>query len=332
MEGQTRDELGALLKVLPPVEFCCIYGSSLHPNNHDKSSMIDCILGVADPQKWHAENLKMNKDHYASWLVHLGGAKLITEIADEIGVGVHFNPFVSFNDKVFKYGVVRMHDLIQDLLSWDRFYLSGRLQKPVHMITDNLDIENVNSVNLRAATSAALLLLPSEFTEESLYAGICSLSYRGDLRMLFAEDKDKVKKIVKGQFGLFQEIYKPILEEYATKDLLRFKSSSSSGHQVNMLQDCSLSAASSLVCSLPSAIRGEMGFKLGERKNVNQSGRIVREIIMSSKEEGAECLRKVMRNKVMIGSARQAVSGLLTVGVVGGFRYLGRKMRKAWNS
>ena len=24
------------LKVLPPVEFCCMYGSTLHPNNHDK--------------------------------------------------------------------------------------------------------------------------------------------------------------------------------------------------------------------------------------------------------------------------------------------------------
>jgi Phosphatidate cytidylyltransferase, mitochondrial len=30
-----------------------------------------------------------------------------------------------------KYGVVRMHDLAMDVLSWNRFYLSGRLQKPV---------------------------------------------------------------------------------------------------------------------------------------------------------------------------------------------------------
>lgn len=33
-------------------------------------------------------------------MVHVGGAKLIKEIADEIGVGVHFNPFVTWNDKV----------------------------------------------------------------------------------------------------------------------------------------------------------------------------------------------------------------------------------------
>jgi hypothetical protein len=32
-----------------------------------------------------------------------------------------------------KYGVVRMKDLAMDVLTWDRFYLSGRLQKPVCM-------------------------------------------------------------------------------------------------------------------------------------------------------------------------------------------------------
>lgn len=88
------------------------------------------------------------------------------------------------------------------------------------MLVDNLDIEDVNSVNKRAAISAALLLLPSKFTEvgflfsaqkarnftrlytithrtlaqEDLYAKICSLSYMGDLRMFFAEDTNKVRE------------------------------------------------------------------------------------------------------------------------------------------
>lgn len=35
----------------------------------------------------------------------------------------------------------------------------------VHVLADNLDIDNVNSVNLRAALSAALLLLPANFTQ-----------------------------------------------------------------------------------------------------------------------------------------------------------------------
>ncbi|XP_059439626.1 uncharacterized protein LOC132172194 isoform X1 [Corylus avellana] len=265
-----KAELESFLKVLPPVDFCCVYGSALHPNNHEKSTMVDYILGVSDPEQWHSQNLKMNKRHYASWLAHLGGARMITQIADEIGVGVHFNPFVSWNDKMFKYGIVRMHDLVQDILNWERFYLSGRLQKPVHILVDNLDLENVNSSNLRAAISAALLLLPPKFTEEDLYAKICSLSYMGDLRMLFAEDKNKVKKIVQGQFDLFQSRYKSFLEEYEAKELLRLTSYGS--RQTNISQDCGLSVARHLVNTLPPMVRSQMGMKLGEKTKLSDSG------------------------------------------------------------
>ncbi|KAF5475342.1 hypothetical protein F2P56_007154 [Juglans regia] len=325
-----KAELESFLKVLPPVDFCCVYGSALHTNNRDMSTMVDYILGVSNPEQWHSQNLQMNKNHYASWMVHLGGPKLITEIADEIGVGVHFNPFVTWNHKMLKYGVVRMHDLIKDILNWERFYLSGRLQKPVHILVDNLDIENVNSANLKAAMTAALLLLPPKFTEEDLYAKICSLSYMGDLRMLFAEDRNKVKKIVQGQFDLFQSRYRPFLEEYEAKELLRFMSSGSG--QTNVSQDCGLSAARSLVSSLPPMVRSKMGMKLGQEKKLVESGRVIHEVSIGSREEAAKCMQKVLRRTVMVSSARQAVSGLLTVGGVNAVRYLSNKMRKAWKS
>ncbi|KAL3523152.1 hypothetical protein ACH5RR_015986 [Cinchona calisaya] len=325
-----RADLEGLLEILPPAEFCCVYGSTLHPNNLDKTSMMDYIIGVSDPEKWHSENLKMNRNHYASWLVHLGGARLIADIADDIGVGVHFNPFVSLHDKMYKYGVVRMDDLINDVLGWQRFYLCGRLQKPVNVIVDNLDLESSNHINLKAATSAALLLLPSKFTEEDLYGKICSLSYMGDLRMLFAEDRNKVKKIVLGQFSLFQAMYKPFLEEYAAKDFLRF--SSSGDAQVNIFQDCGSSAASKLISSLPPPIKSQMRMILGEKKMLDEFGRVKREVVIGSKEEAAECMQKLLRNKVMVSSARQAVAGLLTVGVLGGARYVAKKMQKAWKS
>ncbi|KAE7996407.1 hypothetical protein FH972_001136 [Carpinus fangiana] len=325
-----KAELESFLKVLPPVDFCCVYGSALHPNNHEKSTMVDYVLGVSDPEQWHSQNLKMNKRHYASWLAHLGGARMITQIADEIGVGVHFNPFVSWNDKMFKYGVVRMHDLVQDILNWERFYLSGRLQKPVRILVDNLDLENVNSSNLRAAVSAALLLLPPKFTEEDLYAKICSLSYMGDLRMLFAEDKNKVKKIVQGQFDLFQSRYKSFLEEYEAKELLRLTSYGSP--QTNISQDCGLPVARHLVNTLPPMVRSQIGMKLGEKKKLSDSGQVIHEVLIGSRDEAAKCMQKVLRQKVMFSSARQAVSGLLTAGGVNSIRYLANKMCKAWKS
>lgn len=330
MEIDKIAELKSFLKVLPPVGFCCVYGSSLHPNNNDKSSMVDYIIGVSDPKQWHSENMELNEDHYASWMVPLGGAKLITQVADKIGVGVHFNPFVTWNDKMLKYGVVRMHDLVQDVLHWERFYLCGRLQKPVHILVDNLDIGDVNSVNLRAAVSAALLLLPSKFTEEDLYSKICSLSYMGDLRMLFAEDKNKVKRIVEGQFGLFQSMYKPFLKEYEAKELLTFSLPDS--HQATISQDCSLSMTHSLVHSLPPLVRRKMGMKLGEMQVLKDSGRVLHEVVNGSREEAARSMQRIIRRTVMVSSARQAVSGFLAAGGINATRYLANKVRKAWKS
>ncbi|XP_028232503.1 phosphatidate cytidylyltransferase, mitochondrial-like isoform X2 [Glycine soja] len=312
--------------VLPPVEFACVYGSSLHPSNHDKTTMTDYILGVSDPKQWHSENLKLNKHHYASWMVHLGGESLITGVADRIGVGVHFNPFVTWNGKLFKYGVVQMHDLLQDVQYWEKFYLCGRLQKPVHIVVDNLDVNSTNSVNLRAAVSAALLLLPSEFTEEDLYAKVCSLSYTGDIRMLFAEDKNKVKKIVTGQFDLFHSMYKPFLEEYEAKKLLRL--SSTANNQIHATQDCDLSVACALVSALPPSIRSQIS-KNGE---LTETGRVIHDTKVSAREVAANCLQRILRQRVMVSSARQAISGLLAVGGVNATRYLSKKVSKAWRS
>ncbi|XP_057417737.1 uncharacterized protein LOC130711951 isoform X2 [Lotus japonicus] len=250
--------------------------------------------------------------------------------ADKIGVGVHFNPFVTWNGKMFKYGVVRMDDLLQDVLYWEKFYLCGRLQKPVHVVVDNLDIHGANSVNLRAALSAALLLLPSEFTTADLYAKVCSLSYLGDVRMLFAEDKNKVKNIVSGQFDLFHSIYKPFLEEYEAKKLLRL--SSTANRPIQVSQDCDLSVACSLVSSLPPSVRSQMSMKQEQKMKLSETGRIVHDTIISSREEAANCLRRVLRRRVMVSSARQAISGLLAAGGVNATRYLAKKVSKAWKS
>ncbi|XP_027918854.1 phosphatidate cytidylyltransferase, mitochondrial-like isoform X5 [Vigna unguiculata] len=262
-------------------------------------------------------------------MLYLDVTYKITGVADKIGMGVHFNPFVCWNGKLFKYGVVRMHDLLQDVHYWEKFYLCGRLQKPVHVVVDNLDVNSTNSVNLRAAVSAALLLLPSEFTEADLYAKVCSLSSTGDVRMLFAEDKNKVKKIVSGQFDLFHSMYKPFLEEYEAKKLLRL--SSTANNQIHISQDFDLSVDSSLVSALPPSIRNQIRMK-GVKEKLWETGRAINDTQSSLREEAANSLQRILRRRVMVSSARQAVSGLLAVGAINASRYLTKKVSKAWKS
>lgn len=45
-------------------------------------------------------------------------------------VYIKFICFSCVKQKI-KYGVVSMQDLAWDVLTWEKFYLSGRLQKPV---------------------------------------------------------------------------------------------------------------------------------------------------------------------------------------------------------
>ena len=56
------------------------------------------------------------------------------------------------------------------------------------------------------------------------------------------------------------------------------------------------------------------------------------EVVIGSREEAAKCMQKVLRRTVMVSSARQSISGLLTVGGVKAVRYLTNKMQKAWRS
>lgn len=62
------------------------------------------------------------------------------------------------------------------------------------------------------------------------------------------------------------------------------------------------------------------------------SGRVIREVVVGSREEAAECMQGILRRKVRVSSARQAVSSLLAVGGVNAVKYLANKMEKAWKS
>lgn len=215
-----------------PIRYAFAYGSGVFPQTgsapgsnqchpsapaaiknmqQGQGKMIDFIFGVSYSQHWHSLNLSQHRDHYSG----LGslGSYLVSQTQDKLGAGVYFNPYVTVNGTLIKYGVVNLDTLCQDLSQWDTLYLAGRLQKPVKILRDHPRVRLANQMNLLSAVRVALLLLPEQFSEFQLYSTIAAISYMGDIRMaLPAEDPRKVNNIVTGQMANFRRLYAPLIE------------------------------------------------------------------------------------------------------------------------
>ncbi|MCO5575888.1 hypothetical protein L7F22_029694 [Adiantum nelumboides] len=309
--------LVAPLQDLPKVEFAFAYGSGVFQqpgSSKIEAPMVDYILGVKVPEQWHSENLERNLHHYNSWLAWFGG-KGVCSVAQKVGAGVHFNAFVPWKDKLIKYGVVGIDNLAEDILSWKSLYISGRLQKPVKILIDDWGMARVNQVNLQAAASAALLLLPAEFSEEEFYVKICSLSYMGDIRMLFAEDKNKVQRIVRGSAADFRQLYHTPLCHLAATGVLKLPQTFG-GLESLMRRDCSPHAVESLLSSLPTTVLQKM----------------VPHVRSLSHSEPSQYVQRAISSIVRCSSTRQMLSGLLAAGAVNSMRYVWKKATKAFRS
>ena len=176
--------------------------------------MIDFIFGVSYTQHWHSLNLTQHPDHYSGLKYLPYSSAAISKIQDNFGAGVYFNPFITVNGTMIKYGVVNLDTLSKDLSEWNTLYLAGRLQKPVKILRDDPRIRLANQVNLISALRTALLMLPEKFTERELYEAIAGLSYMGDPRMnpyLASENPNKVSNIVGSQLPGFRQLYVPLI-------------------------------------------------------------------------------------------------------------------------
>ncbi|XP_057561783.1 phosphatidate cytidylyltransferase, mitochondrial isoform X1 [Hippopotamus amphibius kiboko] len=193
------------------------YGSGVYrqagPSSDQKNAMLDFVFTVDDPVAWHSKNLKKNWNHYS--FLKVLGPRFITTVQNNYGAGVYYNPLITCDGRLIKYGVISTSVLIEDLLNWNNLYIAGRLQKPVKIVAmnENVALRSALDKNLKSAVTAAFLMLPESFSEEDLFIEIARLSYSGDFRMVVGEDKAKVLNLVKPNIAHFRELYGSILQE-----------------------------------------------------------------------------------------------------------------------
>lgn len=184
------------------------YGSSVfkQKGNNQEKSIVDTIFVVKDSKKWHQENKVRNPQDYSTSAKIILGNMNLEAIAGLTGITYQTN--LSFEGYQFKYGVISEDAFIRQMEEWDSFFLPGRFQKPVYPIRTTERMNQAINNNRRLALLISLITLPKEEqTLKGLFMNLCSLSYQGDIRMLFVENPNKVANIVEAELPLLLNIY-----------------------------------------------------------------------------------------------------------------------------
>lgn len=296
-------------------------------NNDD---LVDLIFVVDDTNQWHSENLSRNNQHYSGLKYLWDNANTITRIQENHGAKMYFNPYVEIGNISIKYGVIKTNHLIDDLTNWEHLYAAGRLHKPVELLVKTFDNNDKLKAALRFnkenAIRAALLQLPENFDTIQLYKVITGLSYHGDLRMIFSEDKNKIDNIVLNQVDRFDQLYIPVMRmSHTFKDNVHWHEGKRS-----FTQNVSHSNIYANLMSLP----------LNLRRTIcdiySRDARSVEcEVILSSLSRNIQCDKIVAGAIAAIirkSSLTQSLKGLVTAGLLKSLRYSQRKLYKSFVS
>jgi len=195
-------------------EATIFYGSGVKGQEGNLvKSMVDAVF-VIEPDKineFYSDLLIQRRDDFPLLIRALGSN--FSAWLQKMGAGISYFPYVDFEDRKIKYGVIPIDILKEDLTEWTHLYVAGRCHKPVELYSKDKKLNKAMETNRKHAVNAALLILPERFTEKDLFMTITSLSYSGDTRMKFAENPKKVANIVNGNMKEFRDIYRPLIGE-----------------------------------------------------------------------------------------------------------------------
>jgi mitochondrial translocator assembly and maintenance protein 41 len=362
-----------------PIRYAFAYGSGVFPQTaqvpaqsatsvHPKPSkaisavqggrgkMIDFIFGVSYTQHWHSLNIHQYPEHYSA--VRRLGSYVVSRIQDDWGAGVYFNPYITVNGTLIKYGVVNLDNICKDLSEWTNLYVAGRLHKPVKILRDDARVRLANQVNLLSAVRTALLLLPSRFTEKELYSTIAGISYLGDPRMSFpTENPRKVRNIVEHQLPNFRRLYAPLISNLPNVSFRDARASDPDFEidptaNANLEQDMDPIPRGNMVRRLPKALRQRLYFAFRSKYQIpqlefdkmleectdedstrikrRQGGKFERRIAGEDEESLRKEVRGVIEKTILWPSTSQSIKGVITAGVPRTWRYLREKGEKYW--
>eukprot|EP00743_Colponemidia_sp_Colp-15_P010399 GILK01011449.1.p1 GENE.GILK01011449.1~~GILK01011449.1.p1 ORF type:complete len:317 (+),score=36.40 GILK01011449.1:37-951(+) len=300
-----------VLSVFPRVSFSFAYGSGVMKQlGYGKSQpMIDMVFAVENSTQWHAENLKLNPSHYSGLKVF--GPNIIARVEDW-GAHIYYNTLVEIDQQLYKYGVIETSALRRDLRDWDTLYVSGRLHKPVRILQNNSAVQEDQERNLRSALATACFFLPEHFTDVELFERIAGLSYLGDVRMRFGENRKKVSNIVAGSVDHFRQMYAPAIQG------AHFLNTNPTNTTIQQNMDPAVRA---LLCrELPFAVTGA-------NPNVN-----LVTLLSERPQEIQEAIRQQIHTITYRSSRTQTVKGVLTAGLSKSLRYGWAKVQKARHS
>nr|CAB3266805.1 phosphatidate cytidylyltransferase, mitochondrial-like [Phallusia mammillata] len=313
------------------------YGSGVFPQTAGESptsNMLDFVFVVDDAKKWHSENLQRNRTHYSA-IMRNAGVERITNVMQNYGASVYYNTNIHMLGRTLKYGVVAKDCLVKDLTTWDKLYIAGRLHKPVHIAHHNF--ENSPELlaglktNLIGAVLTSLIILPETFSERELFETITGLSYMGDFRMTFGEDKKKVAKIVQSNYERFQQLYYPVLEGICETSFSQSPSSQSfiywKRNSGIIDQDKSPTVQHNHLKRLPITVQLQVCriFDI-QAKHIRDVEEILKSV--ARYPDSADVVQQAVTNIVQRQSKGQSLKGILTAGPWTSIKYSANKIKK----
>lgn len=306
--NEVQREAIELLGMMPKVNSATPYGSGYFKQDSvdDDKKAMDIILSVDNPNEWHIENYELNPWIYSS------ANKRNLMFSHEVD-GISFPNslgcfFTNYEGREYKFLVVNKKLLYSHLTSWERFSLAGRFQKEMFLLIDNSDgvLPELMNINYRNAVKTALLLHPERaISEQTLYETIVSLSYLGDLRMIFhMENPNKIPNIVAGSYDFLRDTYGNFDSEYFYEDGLIYKNR---GYYRDAL--------GKKIESLPSSLRNYLFKKLSYSKDYDY-------------EEIAGTIKSYFKILDLLDSFDLLLRCYKTVGIQNSMKTLTRKFEK----